>query len=114
MVTARPRGGLEGWVHVFGKRVAEEHLLGEPENEQHQPAGDALLGIGASVGALVELMHDLAPAHERAGENLREESDVEPIADEVVTRRPPSPQIRQVHHMMEREERDAERQGDVE
>ncbi len=88
--------------------------MARPEDEQHQPAGEALLGVGAFVGALVELMHDLAPAHERAGENLREESDVEPVADEVVARRPPGPQIRQVHHVMEGEERDAERQGDVE
>ena len=69
---------------------------------------------GRWYGPLVELMHDLAPAHQRAGENLREEGDVEGVADEIVARRPAGPQIRQIHDVVEGEERDAERQGDVE
>jgi hypothetical protein len=58
--------------------------------------------------------HDLAPAHERAGENLRKEGDVEGIAQEVVARRPAGLQVGQVHHVVEREERDAEGQRDIE
>nr|WP_284210215.1 hypothetical protein [Methylorubrum aminovorans] len=74
---------------------------------------DPLGGVRARVGALLELVHDLAPAHERAGENLREEGDVEGVAGQPEGRRAPGPQVRQVHDVVEGEERDPERQGEV-
>ena len=114
MVTALPLcRGLEDRIDVFGERIAEKHLLGEAGDEEHQPAREPLGRIRPLVGALVELVHDLAPAHERPGENLREEGDVEGVANEIVARRPAGLQIRQVHDVVEGEERDAERQRDV-
>ena len=91
-----------------------KHLLGEADGQQHQAAREALGRVGAPIGPLVELVHDLAPAHQRAGENLRKEADVEGVADEIVARRPAGLEIRQVHDVVEGEERDAERQRDVE
>ena len=73
------RGGLEDRIDVGAERVADQHLLREADGEQHQAPPDPLGGIGPHVGTLVELVHDLAPAHERAGENLREEGDVERV-----------------------------------
>ena len=77
-----------------------------------KPAREALGRVRARVGALLELVHDLAPAHQRAGEHLREEADVEGVADEIVARRPAGLQVGQVHDVVEGEERDAERQRD--
>ena len=59
-------------------------------------------------------MHDLAPAHQRAGEDLREEADVKGVANEVVARRAPGPKIDEIHDVVEGEKRDAERQRDLE
>ena len=78
------------------------------------PRANRSAASGRFVGALVELVHDLAPAHQRAGENLREEGDVEGVANEIVARRAAGAQIREIHDVVEGEERDAERQRDVE
>jgi hypothetical protein len=59
-------------------------------------------------------VHDLAPAHERTGEHLRKEGDVEGIAHEIVAGRFAGLQVCQVHDVVEREERDSERQRDIE
>jgi len=59
-------------------------------------------------------VHDLVPAHQRAGQDLREEGDVERVADEVEARRAAGLEVDQVHDVVEGEERDAERQRDVE
>ena len=50
---------------------------------------------------------------QRPGQHLREEGDVERVADEIIARRFASAQIGQVHHMVECEEGDAERQPDL-
>ena len=79
--------GLEDRIDVSGELVADEDFLGEAADQQHQPAREALGGVGAQIGPLVELVHDLAPAHQRPGENLREKPDIERVADEIVARR---------------------------
>ena len=61
-----------------------------------------------------ELVHHLRPARQRPGERLREKADVERVAAERIDRRFALAQIDQIHDVVERKERDAERQRDVE
>ena len=107
------RRGLEDRIDEGCQRIAEEDLLRQAHAEEQDAAPEALGPVGPCIGSLVELVHDLAPAHEGAGQNLREERDVEGVADEVVGRRPASTQVDEIHHMVEGEERDPERQHQI-
>jgi hypothetical protein len=105
--------GVDG-VHVGGERVPQEGLLGEPEGEQHHAPGEALPRVRPPEGGTVELVHHLRGAHERPRQHPGEEGHVEGVAQKPNGPRPPGPQVGEVHHVLEREERDPDGEREVE
>ncbi len=93
--------------------VGDHDFLEQAERDE---AGcDAELPLPARhVDLPAELMHHLRPARQRPRDRLREEDDVECVAIERIERRLGALQVGQIHDVVEGEERDAERQPDVE
>ncbi len=102
----------EDRIGIARETVADERLLRQPEDDEHQAAPEALLPAFAE-GAHLELVHDLRPAHQGAGQHLRKEGDVEPVAGQAVERRDAGAEIGEIHDMMKGEEGNAERQREA-
>src|SRR6185312_9062258 len=109
---AIPRLRIDG-IDIVRDAVGEKDLLDEADGDEENRNRKLALP-GGRIDLAAELLHHLRPAHQGTGEELREEGDVERVAIEGIKRRLPAPQIDQVHDVMEGEERDAERQHDVE
>ncbi len=105
-------GKAEDRVCVIRKPVAEKRLFCEAEGNEGETTAETLLPALAE-GALLELVHDLRPAHQRTGEHLRKKGNVEPVTGEAVERGDAGAKIGEIHDVMESEERDAERQREA-
>ena len=99
------KAGSARWASVS----AMHDLLGQADDEQHQAAAQILPSVRAARVAL-ELRDDLVVAHQRPGDQLREEGDEHPEVEEAVDVPVAAAQVHQVADLLEHEEADPERQ----
>ena len=97
----------EDRVRRAGDDVRDQHFLGEPDDE----AADAVREVVERHDAPRELIGDVAVADDRAGDQLREEQQVERRVDRaLLRRRVAAVDVDDVRDRVEGEERDADRQ----
>ena len=97
---------------VHAHEVREDDLLRHAHRDQEERVPDPLAGQPRRP---VDLRQELGRAHDRAGDELREEGDVEAEADEAAARlEPPAVDVDRVAERLERVEADADGQQDVE
>ena len=93
----------------MGHRVGEQDLLGHPEREERHAAREDVHGVRRP-----ELFGQSGVAQDRPGHQVREERDEAEEVDRVPQRpRVPAVDVDAVAHRLERVERDADRQRDV-
>ena len=98
-------------VAIGRQRVGQHDLLPQAGREEGQPHRE--IGMAeAHRFRLPELRHHLLVVDDRPGDELREEGHEQAVVQEPVFRRLALGGIDQIRHLLEGEERDAERQDD--
>ena len=64
------------------KRIGDQHLLGEAENENREPKGD-VRPIEPEARIIAELPPEAVPAHDGSRDQMREEGDKKRVAAEM-------------------------------
>src|SRR5689334_9264683 len=101
------RGCVKDRVQDHADRIAKAHFLKQPDDDEGDAVGPALLPFGTEC-VTAELPSDLRPARQRPGNRLREEADVKRIAVERGRFGAATAQVREIHDVMEGEEADTE------
>ncbi len=105
----RRRVGLEDQVGDRADVVGDQDLLREADREVAETAGAQVV----RGDPLAKLIGEIAIAHDRPGDQLREECDVgREVAEAASPLHPAAIEIDRVRHRLEGVERDADRQDD--
>ena len=101
------RRGIEHRRDEFAERIGDQHFLGESEQEDGQAERD-VVPVDAVARAIRDLRPELGPAHDRAGDQVREERDEHRVLVEAPDLAAP-PDVDQERDLHERRERQRER-----
>src|SRR5271170_1192397 len=99
-------------VRKMGDPVGNQYLFAKPEDEPAQPQRH-VIPFQRKVASFSELRHDLAVMQDGPGDQVREKSYKQHVADKPLRLGCSLSQIDQVGNLRKGEERNAERQNDT-